>query len=104
VTDSPPGTKARDRLAAVASTVDGFELARLDLEQRREGDVLGAAQWGRHKQVKLLSLLQDEQLITEAREEAATLVEIDPELLTHPALAAEVAALTEDRADYLEKG
>jgi ATP-dependent DNA helicase RecG len=103
VTDSPAETKARERLAAVASTLDGFELARLDLEQRREGDVLGSAQWGRHKQLKLLSLLQDEQLIVDAREEATALVGVDPDLLTHPALAAEVAALTEDRAEYLEK-
>jgi ATP-dependent DNA helicase RecG len=103
VTDSPAETKARERLAAVASTVDGFELARLDLAQRREGDVLGSAQWGRHKQLKLLSLLQDEQLIVDAREEATALVDVDPDLLTHPALAAEVAALTEARAEYLEK-
>ena len=103
VTDAAADTKARERLAAVASTVDGFELARLDLEQRREGDVLGSAQWGRHKQLKLLSLLQDEQLIIDAREEATALVDVDPDLLTHPTLAAEVAALTEDRAEYLEK-
>jgi ATP-dependent DNA helicase RecG len=103
VTDAPEGTKARERLAAVASTADGFALARLDLEQRREGDVLGSAQWGRQKQVRLLSLLQDEKLIVQAREEAAALVEVDPDLRTHPALAAEVAALTEDRAEYLEK-
>ena len=104
VTDSPPGTKARERLAAVASTMDGFKLARLDLEQRREGDVLGAAQWGRRSQLKLLSLLRDEQLIGDAREEATALVDIDPGLLTHPELAAEVAALlSDDRAEYLEK-
>jgi ATP-dependent DNA helicase RecG len=103
VTDAPAGTKARERLDAVAATLDGFELARLDLEQRREGDVLGTDQWGRRRQVKLLSLLQDEQLITDARAEAAGLVDVDPELLTHPALLARVTALTEDRAEYLEK-
>jgi ATP-dependent DNA helicase RecG len=103
VTDAPAGTKARERLDAVAATLDGFQLARLDLEQRREGDVLGTDQWGRRRQVKLLSLLQDEQLITEARAEAAAMVDVDPELLTHPALLARVAALTEDRAEYLEK-
>ncbi|HSV68210.1 MAG TPA: ATP-dependent DNA helicase RecG [Mycobacteriales bacterium] len=104
VTDAPPGTPARRRLDAVASTVDGFELARLDLEQRREGDVLGAAQSGRRKQVKLLSLLRDEQLIADAREEATALVGDDPELARHPVLAAEIAVLlTDDRAEYLEK-
>jgi ATP-dependent DNA helicase RecG len=103
VTESPADTKARERLAAVASTVDGFELARLDLEQRREGDVLGAAQWGRRSSLRLLSLLRDEDLITDARTEATALVDADPDLLTHPVLAAEIAKLTEDRAEYLEK-
>ena len=103
VTDAPEGTHSRERLDAVASTVDGFELARLDLEQRREGDVLGAAQWGRRSSLRLLSLLRDEDLIVAAREEAAALVEADPELLTHPELAAEVAKLTDTRAEYLEK-
>jgi ATP-dependent DNA helicase RecG len=46
VTDAPAGTPARERLDAVASTLDGFELSRVDLEHRREGDVLGATQSG----------------------------------------------------------
>jgi ATP-dependent DNA helicase RecG len=105
VTDAPPGSPARQRLEAVASTTDGFELARLDLEQRREGDVLGAAQSGRRSQLKLLSLLRDEELIADARDEAAALVDADPELARHPVLAAEIAALLDpDRAEYLEKG
>ena len=106
VTDSPEGTPARQRLAAVAATLDGFELARLDLEQRREGDVLGAAQSGRSRRrhLKLLSLLADEGLIGAAREEATGLVAADPELTGFPGLAAAVAALyTDDRAEYLEK-
>ena len=57
VTEAPPGSPARERLDAVAATLDGFELARLDLEQRREGDVLGAAQAGRQSSLKLLTLL-----------------------------------------------
>ena len=97
---SPTG----QRLAAVAATTDGFALARLDLETRREGDVLGAAQSGRRSGVKLLSLLDDEHLIAEARAEAAALVEGGGGLADHPELAAEVAALAlDDRADYLEK-
>jgi ATP-dependent DNA helicase RecG len=104
VTDVPQGIDARARLEAVASTVDGFELARLDLEQRREGQVLGEAQSGRSS-FKLLSLLRDEQLIGQAREEATALVAADPELLGHAALAAAVADFVgEDRAEYLEKG
>ncbi|HEY2172538.1 MAG TPA: ATP-dependent DNA helicase RecG [Mycobacteriales bacterium] len=103
VTDAPAGP-ARVRLDAVAATVDGFELARLDLAQRREGDVLGSAQSGRRSALRILSLLRDEELILQAREEAVALVDADPELREHPALAAQVAALIEDeRADYLEK-
>jgi len=104
VTEAPLGTLSRERLDAVAATTDGFELARLDVEQRREGDVLGAAQSGTRRQLRLLSLLKDEQLITEARSEAADIVAGDPELAEHPLLAEQVAALVADeQADYLEK-
>ncbi len=102
VTDAGAGSPARQRLDAVASTTDGFELARLDLEQRREGDVLGAAQSGRRSQLKLLSLLRDEQLISDARDEASALVD---DLAEYPLLAATVEALVDaERAEYLEKG
>jgi ATP-dependent DNA helicase RecG len=105
VTDAYDGTPARQRLDAVAATSDGFALARLDLEQRREGDVLGAAQSGRRSRLRLLSLLRDTELIEVAREEASRLVEADPELRDHPALAATVAAMVDaERAEYLEKG
>lgn len=103
VTDAPQGSPARERLDSVASTVDGFELARLDLEQRREGDVLGAAQSGRRSTVKLLSLLRDEDLIAAARDEALQLIEADPGLDNHPTLAELVASIADERADYLEK-
>lgn len=104
VTDAEEGAKARERLDAVASTTDGFALSRLDLEQRREGDVLGAAQAGRTSSLRLLRLLHDEKVILKAREEAAALVEDDPDLTGHPGLAGELAALLdEDRAEYLEK-
>ncbi|QFG25381.1 ATP-dependent DNA helicase RecG [Actinomadura sp. WMMB 499] len=105
VTDAEPGSKARERLDAVASTTDGFELSRLDLEQRREGDVLGAAQAGRASSLRLLTLQRDEDVIRDAREEATALVDADPDLAGHPGLAAELAALLdEERADFLEKG
>jgi ATP-dependent DNA helicase RecG len=104
VTDAEPGGKSRERLDAVASTTDGFRLSRLDLEQRREGDVLGAAQAGRASSLRLLTLQKDEDVILKARDEATVLVEADPDLAEHPALAAELAALLdEDRTDYLEK-
>src|SRR4051812_8029440 len=104
VSEAPTTSPTGVRLAAVAATTDGFELARLDLETRREGDVLGAAQSGRRSNVKLLSLLEDEQLIAEARAEATALVENGAGLADHPELAAAVAALAlDDRAEYLEK-
>jgi ATP-dependent DNA helicase RecG len=104
VTEAPAGSKARERLAAVAATMDGFALARLDLEQRREGDVLGAAQAGRKRSLKLLTLLTDEELIGQARDEAASLVAADPELAGHPALAAAIGILVDpEQAGFLEK-
>ncbi len=104
VTDSPEGTAARERLAAVAATVDGFELAQRDLELRREGDVLGATQSGRRSGLKLLSLLRDGDLIAQARSEAQRLVAADPALREHPGLARLADdLLDEDRAGFLEK-
>jgi ATP-dependent DNA helicase RecG len=104
VSEAPPGTPARERLDAVAATLDGFELSRLDLEQRREGDVLGASQSGRRSSLRMLEVLRDEDVIAASREEATELVSADPGLSTVPALARAVAALLdEERADYLEK-
>jgi ATP-dependent DNA helicase RecG len=105
ITEAPEGSPARVRLDAVADTLDGFRLAELDLEQRREGDVLGATQSGRRSHLRLLSLLRDADLIGDARIEAIELVSADPDLTRHPVLAASVAALVdEERAEYLEKG
>jgi len=104
-TSAPEGSAAWDRLDAVASTTDGFELSRVDLATRREGDVLGASQSGRRSSLRLLSVLRDESVIEDAREEAAALVAADPELAAHPALLAAIQAWTRDeRGDYLEKG
>jgi ATP-dependent DNA helicase RecG len=104
VTDSPPGSPARERLDAVAATVDGFVLSRLDLEQRREGNVLGAAQAGRKSGLKMLTLLQDEELIVAARAEAQALVDADPRLAGQPALVSAIRTLLdEEQAKFLEK-
>jgi ATP-dependent DNA helicase RecG len=104
VTNSPADTPARERLDGVASTLDGFELARLDLEQRREGDVLGQSQSGTRSQLKLLRLLRDEEVIVAARADAIALVAADPTLERHPALRRAAESLAADqRADYLGK-
>ncbi|CAN5484266.1 ATP-dependent DNA helicase RecG [soil metagenome] len=68
VTDLPEGSKAGTRLRAVASTLDGFELADLDLLERSEGDVLGRNQSGRAIALKLLSLNEHREIIEDARE------------------------------------
>ena len=104
VSSSPPETPARERLDGVAETLDGLALARLDLEQRREGDVLGSVQSGRRSSLRLLRLLTDEELIMQAREEAVAVVASDPSLDAHPVLAAAVAEIVDaERADFLEK-
>ena len=103
VTEAEAGP-ARDRLDAVAATQDGFALSRLDLEQRREGDVLGAAQAGRRSSLKLLTLLKDEELIGLARQEAEELIGADPALAGQPALAAAIAVMLDaERAEFLAK-
>jgi ATP-dependent DNA helicase RecG len=104
VTDAEDGSPSRERLEAVAATVDGFELSRIDLETRREGDVLGASQSGRRSSLRLLEVIKHEHVIEQAREDAANLVADDPMLERHPALRERVLALLADeRADYLEK-
>ncbi len=104
VTEAEEGSPARERLDAVAATLDGFSLSRLDLEQRREGDVLGATQAGRRSSLKLLSLLADEDLIRQAREEASAVVRDDPDLADHQPLAEAIDVLLgPQRAEFLDK-
>ncbi|MGH3546390.1 MAG: helicase-related protein, partial [Mycobacteriales bacterium] len=104
LTTDEPGSPARQRLDAVAATTDGFALAELDMAQRSEGDVLGAAQSGRHRSLKLLSLLRDTELIVTARAEAAAVIAADPRLSVHPGLAELAAGVVDDeQAEYLDK-
>lgn len=104
LTDSPQGSPARERLDAVASTTDGFELSRLDLLQRREGDVLGASQAGSRSSLKLLQVVSDVEVIEQARECAITLVAEDSSLAAYPALLHALAQLVdEDQAEFMEK-
>jgi ATP-dependent DNA helicase RecG len=105
ISSAGPGP-ARDRLDAVAATTDGFALSELDLEQRREGDVLGSAQAGRRSSLKLLKLTKkpDQEIIAAARQEAIELVGTDPALADQPALAAAIGALLDaERTEFLEK-
>ncbi|MBX9422707.1 ATP-dependent DNA helicase RecG [Streptomyces lateritius] len=105
VSEMPEATPARQRLGAVAATLDGFELSRIDLEQRREGDVLGQAQSGVRSSLRVLTVIDDEEVIAAAREEATALVLADPDLTAHPGLRTALDALLDkDREEYLEKG
>lgn len=105
VSNAEEESPAMARLSAVSGTLDGFELSRIDLDQRREGDVLGRAQSGTKSHLRLLRVLRDEELIEEARRVAVALIAGDPKLETHPALAAQVAILKEEeRSAFLDKG
>jgi ATP-dependent DNA helicase RecG len=104
VTNTDEQSPAMERLNAVASTTDGFALSRLDLEQRREGDVLGVAQSGVRSHLRLLRVIRDEELIVQAREVAERIVESDQSLNSMPQLKLEVDKLRqEERAAYIEK-
>ncbi|MEV0768141.1 ATP-dependent DNA helicase RecG [Nocardia salmonicida] len=104
VTDAAPGGTAMARLEAVAATTDGFELSVLDLRQRREGDVLGSAQSGTARSLRLLSLLDDLEVITAAQELARQVVAEDPGLVNHPGLAGMMSAAVDgERIEYLAK-
>ncbi|MEU9734079.1 ATP-dependent DNA helicase RecG [Streptomyces sp. NPDC048002] len=105
VTEMPEASPARQRLNSVAATLDGFELSRIDLEQRREGDVLGQAQSGARTSLRMLAVIEDEEIIAEARAEATAVVAADPELQDLPGLKTALdALLDEEREQYLEKG
>jgi ATP-dependent DNA helicase RecG len=102
VTKSPADSPARQRLSAVASTTDGFELSRIDLEQRREGDVLGTSQSGSRSHLRLLRVLRDEALIEVARTEAEALIEEG--LSNHSLLEAALQKLELDTAtEFIDK-
>lgn len=104
VTNAEEDSVAMQRLQAVAATTDGFELSRLDLEQRREGDVLGAAQSGARSHLRLLRVIRDEELIVKAREVAERITAADPTLKEFTQLQFEIDKLRqEERASYLEK-
>jgi len=104
VTHAPEGSLARQRVDAVASTSDGFELARIDLELRAEGDVLGARQSGGRSSLRLLRVTRDGDLIAQAREAGAAILDQDATLTNHPGLRSAIdRALKETQAEFLEK-
>ncbi|WP_454051491.1 ATP-dependent DNA helicase RecG [Cellulomonas sp. Marseille-Q8402] len=104
VADAPDGTPAATRLATLAATRDGFALAGVDLELRREGDVLGAAQSGRGTSLRLLKVTEHVEVIEQARRDARELVAADPELTGHPDLVAAIQTmLAGTREEFLDR-
>ncbi len=104
VSHAEPGTDAFERVERLASTTDGFELARLDLELRREGDVLGASQSGKASSLRLLRVVRDADLIARARQDAEALVAEDPALAAWPGLAAAIEdRLRDESKEFIDR-
>lgn len=104
VSTAEPGTPAAERVDTLARTSDGFALASFDLEQRGEGDVLGASQWGGSSSLRLLRVTRDGDVIEQARQDARALVERDPELAGWPPLDDAIRALLAgDREEFLDR-
>lgn len=103
VTHALDGTSSMERLTAVASTSDGFALAEKDLELRREGDVLGAAQSGGRNSLRLLRVVRDAKILAKARDDARALIDADASLASVPALARAIEDWLGEREDFLER-
>jgi ATP-dependent DNA helicase RecG len=104
VTNSEAESPSRARLESVASTLDGFELSRIDLEQRREGDVLGTSQSGRKSGLRMLQVLRDEDVIADARDIARQVLKADSELKNNLGLAKRIKEIQlDEKSEYLEK-
>lgn len=104
VSEAEPDSLARARLAAVAATNDGFVLAEVDLEQRREGNILGATQSGLKSKLRLLEVTRHAEVVEVARTAAFELVAADPQLRNHAGLQQAVATIVgEEGADWLDK-
>lgn len=104
LTAAEEGTIALERVKAVASTLDGFKLSEIDLELRREGDVLGESQSGGRSSLRLLRVIRDSALIQEARSEVEKLFEKDPTLEKHPLLAESLSRIEISAQENLAKG
>jgi ATP-dependent DNA helicase RecG len=104
VSSAPEDSQSMQRLTAVASTLDGFELARIDLEQRKEGDVLGRTQSGGKSHLRLLKVLRDEELIEKARQVASSILSEGSNLSNYPILKDEVEKLkNEESSRFIDK-
>ncbi|HEY5518703.1 MAG TPA: ATP-dependent DNA helicase RecG [Cellulomonas sp.] len=102
--DAGDASPSATRLRTLAETTDGFVLAAVDLELRREGDVLGAAQSGGASSLRLLRVTRDADLIARARTDATAVVDADPTLARSPALRAAIdQQLAGEREEFLDR-
>lgn len=83
--------KTRDRLKALSTAKNGFELSEYDLQFRGAGELYGAKQSGLSDLG--MEALKNLKLVEAARSEARSLVEIDPNLAKHQKIAERVAAI-----------
>ncbi len=91
----PLGPVAKERLAIMRETTDGFEIARRDLEIRGPGEFLGARQSGQ-AMLRFADLETDQWLVEHARDAAHTLLTNQPEVAD-----AHLARWLGAREDYL---
>lgn len=84
VTGAETDSTAMERVEAVASTLDGFELSQVDLEMRREGDVLGSLQSGGSSSLNWLRVTRDIKIIELSGELARQLIADDRQLKSVP--------------------
>jgi len=86
------GPATKERLKALTTAKDGFELAEYDLALRGAGELAGNRQWGVSDTA--MEAIKNLKLVEAAREESAKLIEKDPELKKYPALRAIVEEKT----------
>jgi ATP-dependent DNA helicase RecG len=103
LTSAEDGSLALERVRAVAATLDGFELSEIDLELRREGDVLGNMQSGGRSSLKLLRVIQDAKMIQSARVAAEQVLTDDPTLEKNSLLAQALELADQARRENLIK-
>ncbi len=78
------GLQTRDRLKALTTAKNGFELAEYDLALRGAGEFYGARQWGISDIT--MEAIKNLKLVEAARTESAKLIKDDPTLAKHPLL------------------
>ena len=104
ISRAEPDSLAARRLEVIEHSLDGARIAQADLELRGAGDVLGNAQSGGRSGLKLLRVVQDADLIVDARSRAEQILTADPDLAQHRQLAGAVLDLTRGNEEFITSG